>query len=294
MKTKFLILFVAIFIVQLYLASALTIGSVTNTPNEVQPGEQFSLTVKIENNMNQNVVNAVVSLDLSEKTPFAPYLSSNAKYIDRIDKEDSEKATFNLAVFSDAVSGTYLVPVRVSYTLGNNGTIPQNESLGMVSVIINAKPKIEVSSEGNPLIKGTEGKISLKIVNSGFGNAKFLSISVGEARGIQVTSSDKVYIGNIDSNDFDTSDFNVFVTQTSLSTISLPVEITYTDSANNQINESKVISINAYTSQEATNLGLVKKSNATAIIISVVLVIIIFFVYRSIRKRIRNKKNSSR
>jgi len=283
MKNKILISIIAIFIAQLYLASALTISSVKSNPSEVQPGEKFALELKIENNLDKDVENVIVDLDLNEKIPFAPYQSSNEVRIEEIGEGDEEKVSFDLIAFSDAVSGTYTIPVHIKY---NNET----ENF-LVSVIINAKPKIDVSSEGSVLIKGTSGKITLMIVNSGLGDAKFLSVSLSQVNGIDLTSPNRVYIGDIDSNDFDTADFNVFVSANAPSTISLPVELTYTDSRNNEVTENKIIIIKSYTQKEAISLGLINKNNTFLIIISVVGVLILFFIYRRIRKKARNKRN---
>jgi len=298
--TKILMILAVLFLAQMCLASALTISSVISSPREVQPGEKFSLDLKIENNLNEEINDVVISLILnanvnlitgqiiSPALPFAPYQSSNEIRIDSINGDDEEKASFDLIVSSDAISGTYTIPVTINYNL-NNGT-PKTEDF-LVSVIINAKPNIEVSSENNVLIKGTKGKISIKIINSGLGDAKFLSMSLKQVTGIQVTSSDKIYIGNIDSNDFDTADFDAFVDVDASSPISLPVELTYTDSRNNQIIKEETFLIKTYTQKEAIDLGLVNKNNTPLIIISVVGVLVLFLVYRRIRKRNKNKRN---
>ncbi len=302
MKTKFLILFAAIFIAQLYLASSLAITSVTSNPREVQPGGRLTLNLEIENDLGEDIENVVVNLDLEPKVnaatgqiifqpPFAPYQSSNEDTISEISDEDSKDANFDLIVFSDAVSGTYNIPVRVSYTETSSGNRENDVSLGTVSIIVNAKPKIEISSEGSALIKGTKGTITIKAVNSGLGNAKFLSVSLNPVSGIQLTGQNKVYIGNIDSNDFDTADFSIFVNANAPSTISLPVQLTYTDSQNNQVTENKVIPIKTYTAKEAAELGLVNRNSTFLIIVILIIAVIVFFVYRSARKRRRIKRS---
>ncbi len=299
-KNKFWVLLTAIFIAQLYLASALTISSVSSSPGEVQPGERFSLDLKIENDLEKNIENVIVRLDLSDinpitgetiyPVPFAPYQSSNEVTIETIDEGDDERASFDLIAFSDATSGTYNIPVQVSYT--EIGEAREKDiPLGLVSVIVNAKPKIEVSSEGEVLIKGTNRKVSVKAINSGLGDAKFLSISINQAAGLQTTGSNKIYIGNIDSNDFDTADFNVFVSADAPSSINLPVQLTYTDSRNNEITENKVIFLNTYTAKEATDLGLISRNSTFVIILSIIGVIVLFLIYRRIRKRNRSKRN---
>ncbi len=303
--TKILIILAAIILAQIYSVSALTINSVSSNPGEIQPGEKFTLDLKIENNLKEDVEEVIVSLDLNAKTssvtgqvispalPFAPYESSNEARIDKIREGEDERASFDLTAFPDAISGTYTIPVTIQYTLDNETEPEAPESLGVVSVIINAKPKIDVSSEGSALIKGTNGKITIKIVNSGLGDAKFLSLGLNQVTGIQITGSNKVYIGNIDSNDFDSAEFSVFVKPTASSSINVPVELIYTDSGNNKITENKTIPIKIYTAKEAVELGLVAKNNTFVIVISVIGVLVLFFIYRRARKRARNKKNNS-
>lgn len=284
-----ILIFAVILITQIYLISSLTINSVITSTEQVQPGEKFSLDLKIENNLEDDVKNVIVSLILNDKDnpiPFAPYQSSNEVRIEEIESDDDEKVSFDLIAFPNAISGTYNIPVQVRYILNSE---TKNESLGLVSVTINAKPKIDISSEG-VLIGGQSGKLTIKVVNSGLGDAKFLSINLDSVSGIRITNSNRVYIGNIDSNDFDNAEFNVFVSENAPSLISLPVELSYTDSANNQIKENKIITIKTYTQKEAISLGLIKKNNTIMIIIFIVGFLILFFIYRRIRKRSRNKK----
>jgi hypothetical protein len=228
-------LLTAIFIAQIYLASALTVSSVTSNPTEIQPGQQVGLDLTIKNNLGQDVSDVTVSLVLngitevlgvSQQTiypsvPFSPYQSSSEKTIDSISSDDHESVHFDLVANSNAASGTYTLPVIASYT-DDNGTPVLNEFLGVVTLVVNAKPNIVVSSVGPALIKGQSGKITIQTVNSGLGTSNFLSVSLGSINGISITSSDNVYIGNINSNDFDTADFNVFVDGNAPSTISLP------------------------------------------------------------------------
>lgn len=281
-------------VLQICLASALTITSATSTPNEVQPGERLTLRVEIENNLNQDVENVVVNLGLDNTTspvPFAPYQSSNEYRIEDISEDDHEHANFDLITFSEAISGTYTLPVKISYELAD-GTIISSQNLGVVSLIVNAKPKIELSSEHPSLVKGTKEKITIKIVNSGLGESKFLSIKLNSVNGIKLLDSDSVYIGSIDSNDFDSADFNVLVNANAPSLINLPLEIVYTDSMNNQITETKTVTLKVYSTEEAIGLGLITKNNSFLIVGTIFLSVAAYFAYRKIKKRNKNKRDS--
>jgi hypothetical protein len=300
MKTKIWILLISIFLVQICLASALTIGSVTSSPEKVQPGGKISLSLEIRNDLEEDISSVAVTLNLNvissatgqviSTIPFAPYQSSNEDRVGDIDEDDEKQANFDLIAFSDATSGTYTIPVTATYTL-DNGTVVQDEPLGMITLIVNAKPNIVISSEEPSLIKGTSGKITIMIVNSGLGSSKFLTVGINPANGITITSPHEVYIGNIDSNDFDTADFNVFVSANAPSTISLPVTVTYADSQNNQVTEEQTVFIKTYTQKEAISLGLIRGNNTALIIGFVVLTAVIFLIYRRIRKRARNKRS---
>lgn len=276
------------------LASALTITSVSSTPDEVQPGEKVSLSIEIENKLDIDVTDVVVSLNLNgdvqkniPAAPFSPYQSSSEIKIGDLDEDDEDTAEFELIADANAELGSYKIPVEISY---NDGTAIKNEE-GLVSLIVSAEPRLEISADGNNLIKGKNAVLGIKIVNSGLGGAKFLSVKLNEGTGFKIIGSNSVYIGSIDSDDFDTAEFNIFVNENA-GIINLPVEIDYTDARNNEKTENMQLTLTTYTQQQAIQLGLIQKSNLPLIIGSVVIVVILFLIYRSLRKRLKKKKLS--
>jgi len=285
MKAKFVTLFMGmIFILGIGLGNALVINSVFTNPAEVQPGEKISVELAIENNLNEDIENVVISLDLSD-VPFSPYQSSNQISLDKI-KEDKEKEVeFELIADSDAESGAYKIPVKISYLINDS----EKESSGLIGLIVKANPNLELSSE-SILIKGRNSNLNIKITNSGLGDAKLLSLKIKNVVGIKVIGSNKAYIGDIDSDDFDTAEFKISVNENAPSTINLPVEIAYKDSRNNEIKENKQISLRIYTEQEAIELGLIKKSNILNIVLGLGILIVLFIIYRKLRKVLKKRR----
>jgi len=284
---KFKTIFLAILVINLIvgLASALTISSVESMPGEINSGEKVTLSLTIENNLDQDVENVVVTLDLKD-VPFAPYHSSNEVSFEKI-KEDKEKtAEFDLIADSDAESMAYKIPVKISYTIGGNESLSE----GVISLIINARSEIQVNVEDSLLIKGRNADLKIKVINSGLGNAKLLSVEIKPVVGIKITDNEKKYIGDIDSDDFDTADFKVKVSEKAPSIINLPVEISYRDSRNNEITEIKNVVLNIYTEKQAISLGLIKKSSVLNIIIGIVIFLILYFIYRKIKKARKRKE----
>lgn len=283
MKTKILsLIIVSMFLINL--VSALTITSVSSNPSEIKPGEKVSLSLLVENNLGEDVEDVSISLIL-DNLPFAPYQSSNEVSYDDI-KEDREKeANFLLIADSDADSGTYKIPVKMSYYLNE-----KEETEGVISLIINAQAEIDISVDEAILIKGKNAELTVKIVNSGLGNARLLSLKLKPTIGIRIIGSDNVYIGDIDSDDFDTAEFKVAISENAPSTINIPVELKYRDSRNNEVKESKNLEVRTYTEKQAVQLGLIKKSNTIIIVVGIIVFIVLFIIYRRIRKARKRKK----
>ena len=150
--------------------------------------------------------------------------------------------------------------------------------------------ELEVFAEDAILIKGQSSELIIRIVNSGLGDVKLLSLELETVRGMRILDNKKVYIGDIDSDDFDSVEFKLKVDENAPSIISLPIKLNYKDFQNNNIEENKNLELRIYTKEQAINLGLVKKSNTLVIVIGIIILIILFLVYRAIRKKLKKKR----
>jgi len=281
MKVKIMSIILGILLISL--VSALTIQNVDIEPTEIAPGEKVAVSLDIENNLGEDAEDVTISLDLTD-VPFAPYLSSNEESFDDIKDDKNKEVNFKLIAESGAESGVYKIPVKISYTLDGE----EKSKQGTISLIINAQPNISVVGE-SVLIKGENKELIIKVINSGLGEAKLLSLKLKNTIGLEVIGSNSAYIGDIDSDDFDTAEFKVRINENAPSSISLPVEINYRDSRNKEVTEIKNLVLRVYTEKQAVSLGLIKKSRTISVIIGIVVLIILFFVYRKIKKALNKK-----
>lgn len=298
MKEKILILILAlsiIIIATFNLSSALTISNVQTSPGSIQPGQTFILSFDVENNVQEDIDDVSVSLLLNgynlqnyAAVPFSPYQSSNTQTFDEIREDKSKNAEFELIANSDADSGTYKIPVQIEYEIGSNKTT----EIGVISVIVNAKPILSANSESSGIIKGQKNDLTIKIVNSGLGDAKFLNVKIKAINGASIIGADSFYIGNINKDDFDTIQLSLSVNQNSPSIISIPLEITYKDSSTKEYTETKDVAVKAYTRDEAINLGLIQKSNTAVYVSIIIFLIIAYIIYRIIRRYLKKRKNN--
>lgn len=279
-KQIFALLFVVLLI---SLTSALTIKSVSSTPQDIAPGENADIKITIENNLGEDLENVMVSLDLSQ-APFAPYQSSTDKIINEIDDDDEESVNFKVIAMSDADAGIYKIPVVISYFF-NDTIIPKTS---FISLTINAEPELEISYAGD-LIRGQNNKINIKITNTGLTGIKFLEVELKDSTNTKVLGSKKVYIGDIESDDFDSIDFNLFIDNTASSSTTLPIKLSYRDATNNIKTESINLQIKTYNLKEAQALGLIKKNNTMIYLGLAVVLVVLWVVYRKLKKRKKKK-----
>ncbi len=281
MKTFNPIIFLVCVLFSLNFISAVSITDVSSSPQEVAPGEIVNIVIEIENIFEDDVYNLNVKLDLSEDVPFAPYQSSSEKFLDELDDGDEEDFKFKLIVLPATASGIYKIPVEISYE-DDEGNV--SLKLELISVTVNSEPELKVSLEDSVLIKGQENIFLIKIVNSGLADVKFIYLSVSNVKGIKFLSGKEQYIGDIDSDDFDSVEYKAYISEDASGTISLPVVLKFKDATNKEFTETKNLILKTYSLKQAQDLGLVKKPSYIIYIIIGVLVLC-YIGYRVMKKR---------
>jgi len=303
MKTQILTLITALFII-LSLASiqALVIDSVKMYPSEIAPGETAVITIGIENDGKNDITNVAVILDLSGvvesnmlgvpsttfEVPFAPYESSSEHSFDEIEEDETDYAKFEIIALGNAQSGVYKIPLRISYF--EDGKIEPTIRNSLIGVTVNSEPIIGVNIEDGLILKGQENEIDIKIINKGLSDVRFLEVEFGTSTYFDVFSNKQVYIGDIDSDDFDTAGFKIYFKDNSPSTLTLPISIVYKDAVNNEYSEEFDLQVKVYTKEKAIALGLMDKNNTQSYIIGVIVLVVLCVVYRKWKKHRKVKK----
>ena len=300
MKNAIKFIAIGLVVLQLFsLAAALKISSVDTIPNEVEPGKIIDLIIEIENNLNVDVDDVEIALILtpqvletsvlgnvmSEGVPLSPQESST-KFIDEIEDDDEKNIKFSLIADADAEAGVYKIPVKLNYKIDD---VAQTEKMFTVSVTINSKPNLVLSAENDNgvFLKNQKNEVEIVITNTGLNKAKLLEIGIQGSGIYNVLSSQNVYIGDLESDDFDSAKFEVFLKDSG--SVSLPVTLKYRDSTNREYSETEILQLRVYSTDEAIELGLIEKSRTTLYIIVVVVVIVLWFIWRKIKKRRKRK-----
>ena len=100
-----------------------------------------------------------------------------------------------------------------------------------------------------------------------------------------VLGSNQEYLGNVESDDFETSSYDIYVDD---GDVDLQFQVDYKDAYNNEYNENFTLNLPVYTKQEVKMYGL--DGSTTSIFSLIFYVLIILFVYYAIKSWRQEKK----
>ena len=270
-----------VFIFSISFASAITINDVSQ--GELFPGEASIINIELKNNLDEDVEDVSFIL-IFENRPFIS-LGSSEKSYDEFDKRDKKSFEISIKASQDIVPGDYNIPYTIKYFDKSGKEFQKN---GTIGIVVGARTEIDFNVEMEKNIVGESGTITLKIINKGLGDVKFVNIKI-IPNGFSVLGSESDYIGNIDSDDFETATFNVKFDGENARLVAV---VNYKDFNNVEQTENINQELTVYTREEALKLGIIKRDKTLIYIISVAIVVILWLIYRTLRKRLNNKSKS--
>lgn len=279
-KTLIISVIIILIVVMLTMGiKAQTLSIIGVDAPKLSPGEEGIIRIEIENPLEDDIEDVSLTLD-TRNLPLS-IVGSSEFSVDEIQGEESDIFVYTIRATATADVGDYQIPFSLDY----KGVV--KPKTGSIGVKIEGNVELDYSISADNAIVGRDGKITIKIINKGFADARYVSIRLISADYL-IKSEDEIYIGDIDSNDFETANFDV-IFQRKNPTIN--AEVNYKDFENND----KVLIIdkliNVYTVEEALEKGLIKKNNTGLYIGIIIILIIIWFIVKSTRRRMRKKKS---
>ncbi len=256
----------------------LVIRRVVSQPEKIAPGESVQIILEIENMGDEKVEDVSVMLDLSGSIPLAPQASSTERRVEKISKNTIASVSFQVKVLPDADEKVYKIPVRISYQDAFGSSFIKED---LISLEVTTSPLLDVSVDKSGFVIGRKSSVGVTVVNRGLGEIRFLKIRLLPGN-YEILSSDQEYVGNLDSDDFQTVDFDV-IFHDMLAVMRL--EIAYTDASNRVYSEEKRLPITIYSLEKAKELGIVKSRVWIALVGGIVLLLILLFILRLLRKK---------
>lgn len=259
------------------------------------PGKKAILSIELENMANSllkdikiklsliTVLQTATSLSYSE-LPFSPFGTTNQQVIKSIDAGKTRTVEFTLIPDPNADSDVYKIPITIEYSDRIGINYSKSE---IISVIVGDEPILEpLVDSTNAYMKGQVGRVGISFINKGTTDVKLLDVELKESDYIKVISSSKVYLGNIESDDYEIAEFKVYIKDTEDSNVPLILNYNYLDPTNNKYEKQETIYLNIYSKNEAKKYSLDGASGGYGGIFAVFTIVVIgYFGYKWWKKR---------
>lgn len=283
--------------------AAISIESVKSTPEKMIPGNNAKLDIEIKNLADSYMKDVTLKLDLTftqyldyittltdasgayDTLPFAPLNSATEKRIRQIAPGQSKIVSYELMTYSDAEARVYKVPIILTFYDELGEQYVKNDIIG---IVVGAEPEMDIVLDSYDVhAPGTAGSISIKFVNKGVTDLKFLNVELLESGDYGITSAAKDYVGNVDSDDYETADFRIYLKDTAQDIVKIPVHVTYKDANNNNYEKEVELELKLLNAKER---GVKERSNVGIIVFVFILLIAAYFVYRRWEKKRKKRQ----
>ena len=272
----------------------LAVVEIETEPEYIAPGSTATVKIKVTNYADSVLKDVTLSLDFSTirsttttlyDLPFAPLGTTAEQKISKINPGETRLFQFKIMAYPEATANLYKIPLDISY-FDDVGTEYTKEDL--IGLVVNSEPELFVSVDDIEAYSvGETGDMILKFINKGLTEIKFLTVTVGESEDFDILStSNEVYVGNIDSDDYETVDYNIKLLKTG--DIEIPVNVKFRDSSNNLFEQDTIIKTKVRSAKELGTAPNVAGAIITWIII-IGLVVLAFWWF----KKRKNKKKKA-
>ncbi len=225
--------------IQVLKKAIVSIGSVEYSDQVIEPGDSFQLSFNVENNGKSSVKNLMVSL--RNLTSFIVPVGSSDSYVGSISPGSSKKVTFDLSVNNDAKISSYTIPIGLVYYDDDEVKYDETKYIGLK---VSGRQEFLVTLDaGGKTFSGDISKVTITIANRGTADARFLSVQAESALPLL---QKEVYVGTLESDDFDTVIFDADLTAVQEGEYPITLKLVYEDSYNQQLSESETVSLKVF------------------------------------------------
>ncbi|MBN2094852.1 MAG: COG1361 S-layer family protein [Candidatus Aenigmarchaeota archaeon] len=255
------------------------IDIVSVSSRNVAPGGTVPLEVMLLNNGDASLRDISLKLDLSS-LPFYPINSTSEKKIYLMEKGKSTSVSFELMASPTADCQPYKVPVTLSYK-SLDGT--QYSRSDYLTIVVCSMPDLVMGLESSEILySGTSGTVTVNIVNKGLSDVKLLTLELlgGD---YEIISPASVYVGNLESDDFDTVDYDLYINESG--EIPLQFLAAYRDANNGEHKAEFTVPLKIYTKEELSRYQLVPAQDNTGLFILLLLAAVVAYWYYRRKKK---------
>ncbi|MFT4343517.1 MAG: COG1361 S-layer family protein [Candidatus Woesearchaeota archaeon] len=233
----------------------LEVEDIRTQPDRLVPGQQGELTLSLRNVGASFIKDVAVGLDLAE-LDFATVGSTSERIISRIDGGEVVDVTFTVIPSSSMALGAYQIPLHLRFKDNINNNYEHHATFGVL--LESPVEYILVVDSQDVFMKGQTGDVTLRISNPGLNNIKLMTMELAESRYYDILSSSQIYVGRVDSDDFESITYKLHVHDASDDLrVPLRLVLNYMDDYNVMHSVDEEVMLRLYTEDEARLYGFI-------------------------------------
>ncbi len=254
--------------------SILNIEEYSFEPENIKAGEPFKLKLKLKNYADNYVRDVSVKLEL-DSTNFAPYKTTNVKVIKELAPYKVEGVDFKLISDNSLTSKLHKVPVKITYVNNLGSSFARNSTIGLP---VSSEPEYIINIDQTEVFsKKDYGKVVVSFYNTGISDINFVTLELAENNDFEILSPKIVYLGNIESDDFESADYNLYIKEVKKE-IELKLIAKFKDNYNYEYVKQISLPLKLYSEKEVIKYNLKKaESKASQIIFGMIEVLLVAF-----------------
>jgi len=251
-------------------------------PYPAQPNQVEHLWIKVQNVGGETVENSAFKL-----IPAYPFSltagDSGTLFEGTMNSGETRLLEYDIRVDKDAVQGYYDLSVGVCADSACNN---YQKMTFQLYVNTGGVAKIETLVDNfDSVTGGSPGSITISIVNRGDLNIKFLVISIGKSDDYTLLNPDKIYVGELASDDFETINLNLYASPniTKTKDVTMPVTLEFTDINNKEYTLNQDVTFPIYSKEDLGRYSLTQSSNSGSTLLVIaffVLIIVAYFIWK--------------
>ncbi|MFA5258546.1 MAG: NEW3 domain-containing protein [Candidatus Pacearchaeota archaeon] len=256
----------------------LIVKEISTEPLNMIPGNEGVLKVVMINNGDLPAKDIRAHLYLPAEIAFISDVSE--KRVSEIKPDKQAEFNFKIIALPKTAEGVYKASLEIDY-LNNIGEERQdNYSIGL---IVKSVPKIFAQIEKTEIYdEKRTGELTVTFTNNDLADITFLTAEIAESEDYEIISSNKKYIGDLDSNDFQSTTFTLKIVN-NIKDLTIPIKVDYKDSLNKDYSQEFKLPLKIRTGAE---LGIANNSYYLGLIALVLLIVLVIYLYRrNIHKR---------
>jgi hypothetical protein len=264
--------------------AVLDITSITFDPKQIAPGQDAKVSIMVKNLADSLLKDVKFKLDFDDDNiPLAPYQSSSERRISSLKTGYQNSLEFRIIADPSATPGLYKVPLTITYNDEKGNAYSVSDILALT---VGEVPDIKVYiKKSDVLSDNSAGKVTLEIANAGSSDVKYMELYMLPSEDYQlVSTTDYFYLGDVDSDDTESEEINVFINK-GIDALSMPIQIKYYDANNKEFQQTLDLEMDLYSSFKLKKYGVVESSNSWMFFVLIILAIGGYIYYKKVYKK---------